>query len=268
MVWAYWKHVSGLAAREAAASLHLHSPVRLVMAALALLIAVAVLVFWQPTDALQAAARFLAVILLITYPSVFFWKLIRIPPHLMTEAALAANTRLSETASALESRLAAAELRSRDLERRLEPKLQFVGLKCGTLLGISDKYFYDVEIKNSGSESFDNCLVKVESIDITDGTPVSINLPLVLRTHSQHDDQRSGPFDLRPEESKSLKFIREAQTAFAIVVEHEGGTAVLHGVKRCILNLTAYGAPAPTHAAVEVWLDLNASNRLVVRMAQ
>jgi hypothetical protein len=36
--------------------LYLDSPVRLVMAALALLIAVAVLVFWQPTDALQAAA--------------------------------------------------------------------------------------------------------------------------------------------------------------------------------------------------------------------
>jgi hypothetical protein len=262
MVWAYWKHVSGLAAREAAKFLHLDSPVRLVMAALALLIAVAVLVFWQPTDALQAAARFLAALLLIAYPFVFFWKLIRIPPHLMTEAALGANTRLNETASALESRLAAADLRSHDLERRLEPKLQIVGLKCGALLGISDKYFYDVEIKNGGGESFDNCLVKVEGIDITEGTPVSINLPLVLRTQSQYDDQRSGSFNLRPEERKSLKFIREAQTASAIVVEHEGGTAVLHGVKRCVLSLTAYGPPSPTHAAVEVWLDLNANNRL------
>lgn len=117
---------------------------------------------------------------------------------------------------------------------------------------------YDLEIKNPGFENIENCIVKIESIDVLSGSAVSLSMfPIVLVPKSQLGHPTQGSFNLLAGERCILSFVYRAPMPSGwIGLDYLQNTkafpTIFQGIEKCEMKLAAYGAKQPSNITAVV----------------
>jgi hypothetical protein len=153
-----------------------------------------------------------------------------------------------------------------------EAVVKLAGLEVGRLefvklIAARGGVGYDLEIMNSGGDHLNNCIVKIEKVGVTSGTPIKSSVfPIVLVPKSQIGKATDGAFSLRAGEREALSFVYQANMPSRWMSLDYGVARMIifHDVRKCYLDLVAYGARRPV--AAKVTAELDAENRLGARL--
>ena len=141
------------------------------------------------------------------------------------------------------------------LEERLRPKLEIIGMDDTAQNADGSHQIYKLKKRNSGGEQLRDCLVKLDAIRSINGHEHHelyghIPTPFALRTEWQEKEDRSGSFNMRLGESKSVRICdRITKQAFNVIDE----TGVVYSwpyVNDVELHIGLYGAGEPKRTRI------------------
>ena len=149
------------------------------------------------------------------------------------------------------------------LEESAQPKIEIIDISQHQIPSSSPMTrVYDLVIKNVGSQTLGDCLIKVIGID-----QKAIE-PKILRTSGQIQGAREGRFNLSPGETKhvplcSRKVMYLPPTKTPMTMDFEGATLGFELDSPIIFEVAVYSSAPTTYIKIEMSIDNG--NALLVR---